>query len=227
MADILLVEDNETLAQAVRYNLEGDGHTVEVAATGPAAVAAGRERHWDLVILDLMLPGMDGFAVLDTLRGEGFEMPVLILSARAEEIDRVRGFRAGADQYLTKPFGLLELLERVRHLVRRSWTSSDGSPGLIRFGDVEVDRSRRTVTRAGAPVQLTPRAFDLLVALAEKDGAVVSRLDLLRDVWGHRGAVLTRTVDAHVSELRRKLERDPSSPEHILTVWKAGYRLEC
>lgn len=223
MAEVLLVEDNDTLAEAVRFNLAGDGHSVTVAATGPAALEAARGADWDVMILDLMLPGIDGFTVLETLRSEGCDVPVLILSARAEEIDRVRGFRAGADQYLTKPFGLLELLERVRQLVRRGWTGEDEA--LIRFGTVEVDLDRRTVVRAGSSVSLTPRAFDLLVALSSKNGAVVSRLDLLREVWGHRGAVLTRTVDAHVSELRRKLEDNPSDPQHILTVWKIGYRL--
>jgi two-component system, OmpR family, alkaline phosphatase synthesis response regulator PhoP len=135
----------------------------------------------------------------------------------------VLGFRSGADDYVTKPFGLLELLARVEALLRRSGALETAES--LRFGPVEIDRAARTVTRLGEPVSLAPREFDLLVALYDRGGAVASRQELLREVWGHRGAVLTRTVDIHVAELRRKLETDPAEPQHILTVWKRGYRL--
>ena len=229
MARILVVEDNPELAAGIRYNLELEGHQVEVAEDGPSGVRAAREGAPELIILDVMLPGMDGFQVLRTLREEGLRVPVIVLTARGEEADKVRAFRLDADQYVTKPFGLLELLERVSALLRRAQRhEADAAPeeGAFRFGEVEVDPAARKVTRAGREVVLTPRAFDLLLALVALGGRVASRQHLLQTVWGHRGQVLTRTVDSHVSELRQKLEDDPESPRHILTVWKAGYRFE-
>jgi DNA-binding response OmpR family regulator len=177
-----------------------------------------------------MLPGLDGFRVLRALREEKHDMPVLILTARGEEADKVRGLRLGADDYVTKPFGVLELLARVEALLRRAGNgAAGGTRGKLpveRFDDVELDPSTRTVTRTGKAVYLTPMEFDLLCALIRRRGAVASRLELMREVWGHQAAVLSRTVDTHVAELRRKLESDPSNPRHILTVRKAGYRLQ-
>jgi DNA-binding response OmpR family regulator len=222
---VLLVEDNADLAYGLRNNLEIEGYEVRVEADGAAAVATARALKPDLVILDLMLPGMDGFRVLKTLREESLEMPVLILTAHGAEAEKVRGFRLGADDYVTKPFGLLELLARVNALLRRTGRRAAAAGPPEMFGDVHVDPATRTVTRAGASVALTPMEFDLLVALIRRRGAVASRIDLLREVWGHSAAVLTRTVDTHIAELRRKLEEDPSVPRHILTVRKAGYRL--
>jgi DNA-binding response OmpR family regulator len=224
MTRVLVVEDNQDLAFGLRNNLEIEGYAVDVAADGPSGLAAARRLAPDLVVLDLMLPGMDGYRVLRLLRDEGFSMPVLILTARGEEGDKVRGFRLGADDYVTKPFGVLELLARVEALLRRSRPPAP-SRAVERFGDVEVDASTRIVRRAGREVAVTPMEFDLLVALLRRGGAVASRLELLKEVWGHSSAVLTRTVDTHVGELRRKLEPDPASPRHILTVRKAGYRL--
>jgi DNA-binding response OmpR family regulator len=228
MPRILLVEDNVELAAGIRYNLELEGYQVRTAEDGRAGVEAVRSFGPDLVILDLMLPDMDGFQVLRTLREEGVQIPVLVLTARGEEADKVRAFRLDADQYVTKPFGLLELLERVKMLLRRAGgrPPSAAAEPRLRFGDVEVDTAARRVLKRGREVSLTPRAFDLLVALMESRGRVLTRQDLLRDVWGHRGRVLTRTVDSHVSELRHKLEDDPDDPRHILTVWKVGYRFE-
>jgi DNA-binding response OmpR family regulator len=150
-------------------------------------------------------------------------MPVLILTARSEEADKVRGFRLGADDYVTKPFGVLELMARIEALLRRTGLSARAAP--IRFGDVSVDPATRTVHKGDRDVALTSMEFNLLLALLERRGAVASRLDLLKEVWGHTASVLTRTVDTHVAELRRKLEDDASQPQHILTVRKAGYRL--
>jgi DNA-binding response OmpR family regulator len=180
------------------------------------------------MILDLMLPGMDGYRVLRALRSEGFERPVLILTARGEEADKVIGFRNGADDYVTKPFGVLELLARIEALLRRTPGAPrpQAVPPAERFGDVEVDRAARTVTRRGIPVYLAPMEFELLLALLQRKGAVASRQDLMREVWGHSAVVVSRTVDTHIAELRRKLEHDPAEPRHILTVRKAGYRLE-
>ena len=227
MTRVLIVEDNHDLAFGLRNNLEIEGYAVEVAPDGPEGLAAARRTQPDLIVLDLMLPGMDGYRVLRQIREDGLAMPVLILTARGEETDKVLGFRLGADDYVTKPFGVLELLARVEALLRRSRPASvSAAPAVQRFGTIEVETSTRCVKREGRPVALTPMEFDLLVALLRRHGAVASRLELLTEVWGHASDVLTRTVDTHIGELRRKLECDPSTPRHILTVRKAGYRLE-
>jgi DNA-binding response OmpR family regulator len=223
---VLVVEDNPDLAFGLRNNLEIEGYDVVVAEDGPTGLERATDARPDLIILDLMLPGMDGYRVLRALRQKGLEQPVLILTARGDEADKVMGFRNGADDYVTKPFGVLELLARVEALLRRTGKGPRaGGAAPERFGDVEVDTASRTVLRGGAPVALTPMEFDLLVALIRRRGAVASRHELLREVWGHRAAVVSRTVDTHVAELRRKLEPDPAHPCHILTVRKAGYRL--
>jgi len=223
---VLIVEDNRDLAYGLRNNLEIEGYDVEVAEDGPGGLAAVRRQTPALVILDLMLPEMDGFRVLRTLRQEGHAVPVLILTARGEEADKVRGLKMGADDYITKPFGLLELLARVEALLRRRAPPAPTRGGVTRFGDVEVDAPARVVRRGGRPVELAPKEFDLLIALLESRGAAVSRLELMTRVWGYSSAVVSRTVDTHVAELRRKLETTPSAPRHIVTVRKVGYRLE-
>src|SRR5881296_94162 len=223
---ILVIEDNPDLAYGLRNNLEIEGYEVEVAKDGARGLSRARTANPDLVVLDLMLPGLDGFRVLRALREDGHGMPVLILTARGEEADKVRGLRLGADDYVTKPFGVLELLARVEALLRRTAPPGDGAGQPEQFGPVEVIPASRTVLRSGRPVALTPKEFDLLVALLRRGGAVVSRMELLTEVWGYSAAVLSRTVDTHVAELRRKLEPDPAAPRHILTVRKAGYRLE-
>ena len=258
MPHILIVEDEPDLALGLQANLEVEGYEVSVAHTGTEGLQAAAARTPDLVLLDLMLPDTDGYAVLAALRARGMDAPVLILTARGEEVDKVRGFRTGADDYVTKPFGVMELLVRIQALLRRgapratvaapatngtatngtatngtatngtatNGTATNGARGVLRFGEVEVDVEDRMVRRGDAEVTLTPRAFDLLLALLDKRGRVASRHDLLRDVWGYASEVTTRTVDAHVAELRRKLERNPAEPAHILTVWKVGYRLK-
>ena len=227
MTRILIVEDERNLALGLRVNLEVEGYDVAVAETGEAALAEVSARLPDLVLLDLMLPGIDGYEVLSTLRSRGVDAPILILSARAEEIDKVRGFRAGADDYVTKPFGVMELVLRVHALLRRATPGGAHTKhSLLRFDDIEVDASRRLVRRGGEEVALTPRAFELLVALLVNSDRPMSRHELLRTVWGYDASVTTRTVDAHVAELRRKLEREPSEPRHIVTVHKVGYRIK-
>jgi len=227
MPRILIVEDNPDLAYGLRTGLEIEGYDVQVAEDGETGLDRARAWGPDLVMLDLMLPGMDGYRVLRTMREGGSDVPVLILTARGEEADKVLGFRLGADDYVTKPCGVLELLARVGALLRRSRIAERaGADGIERFGSVEINPASRTVTREGTPVALSPKEFDLLLALVRRRGAVASRVELLREVWGHRVEVMTRTVDIHIAELRRKLEHDPSQPRHILTVWKAGYRLE-
>jgi DNA-binding response OmpR family regulator len=222
MTRILIVEDNTDLAIGLRNNLEIEGYDVEIADDGAAGLAAFTARPADLVVLDLMLPAMDGYRVLHDIRALGSAVPVLLLTARSEETDKVRGLRLGADDYVTKPFGILELLARIEALLRRA---RPAAPRSYAFGDIAVDVDRRTVTRCGESVAVTPMEFDLLLALLRRHGAVASRLELLQEVWGHSAAVLTRTVDTHVAELRRKLEPDPAAPQFLLTARKAGYRL--
>ena len=226
MKRILVVEDNPDLAYGLRNNLEIEGYDVDVVEDGTQGLARARVGGPDLIILDLMLPGMDGYRVLRALRDEGRRMPVLILTARGEEADKVRGLRLGADDYVTKPFGVLELLARVEALLRRTAPPGDGAGPPERFGVIEVIPASRSVLKSGKPVPLTPKEFDLLLALLHREGAVATRMELLTEVWGYSAAVLSRTVDTHVAELRRKLESDPAAPKHILTVRKAGYRLE-
>lgn len=227
MHRILIVEDNPDLAFGLRNNLEIEGYDITVAEDGLAGLEQARRLDPDLIILDLMMPGLDGYRVLRTLRDEGRHTPVLILSAKGEEADKVRGFRMGADDFVTKPFGLLELLARVEALLRRA--GQDGKPAAdeaIEFGAVRIEPRAQRVLVRGTPVDLTDREFSLLMALARRDGAVATRQELLLEVWGHKGAVLSRTVDTHVAELRRKLEDDPAAPRHIVTVRKRGYRLQ-
>jgi DNA-binding response OmpR family regulator len=229
MTRVLVIEDSSDLAQGLRYNLELEGYAVKVAEDGNTGLSLTREWEPDLVILDLMLPGLDGYQVLRSMRADGRKTPVLILSARGEEADKVRGFQLDADQYVTKPFGLIELLERVKSLLRRTRARAEGhetsaSVGVIKFGDVTIDPASRTVTRAGEPVGLTPKAYELMMALIKRKGAVATRVELLREVWDHRAIVLTRTVDSHMAELRKKLEHDPAEPKHFITIWKVGYR---
>jgi len=229
MSRILIIEDNADLAFGLRRTLEFEGYDVEVAEDGETGLEKVGAWDPDLVLLDLMLPGKGGFQVLRELRGAGRTVPVLVLTARGEESDVVLGFDSGADDYVTKPFSTLELLARVRAVLRRGFSEDAGGPGgrVLRFSGVEVRTASRTVRKDDEPVQLTPKEFDLLVALFDRDGAVASRAELLDEVWDYANTdVATRTVDIHVAELRRKLEDDPSDPTHLLTVRKAGYRLE-
>ena len=225
---VLVIEDNPGLAEGIAYNLRHEGYESLIAEDGHAGLSAVREWAPHLVILDLMLPGLDGYQVLEAMRKEGNRVPVLILTARAEEADKVRGFRLDADQYVTKPFGVLELLERVGALLRRAGERANGGQraSTFRFGDIVVDTASRAVTRCGIPCMLTPKAYELLLALIRRGGAVAGRVELLTEVWGYGAFVMSRTVDSHIAELRRKLESDPAHPRHIVTVWKVGYRFE-
>jgi DNA-binding response OmpR family regulator len=229
---ILVIEDNAALALGLRNNLEYEGYEAVVAHDAAGGLAAARARAPDLIILDLMLPDADGFRVLRELRAAGSDVPVLVLTALGDEADKVRGLRVGADDYVTKPFGLLELLARVEVLLRRvTRPAAPAAPAgagheTTSFGAVSVCAATHSVTRAGAPVALRPKEYELLVALLRRDGAVATRHELLREVWGYDDSVTSRTVDTHMAELRRKLEPDPGNPRHLLTVRKTGYRLE-
>lgn len=230
MTRVVIVEDNESLALGLSRGLEAAGFAVEVIDDGNAARSALRSNPPDLVVLDLMLPGRDGFAVLRDLRSARLDTPVLILSARGQEAEKVQGFRLGADDYVVKPVGVLELIARVEAILRRAGARDGGGAGPptgpLRFGDVEVDPGRHLVTKSGAAVDLSPLEYGLLVCLLRRDGEVVGRETLLREVWGYKVPVPTRTVDTHVGNLRAKLEDDPSRPRHLVTVRKVGYRLD-
>ncbi|HSR52261.1 MAG TPA: response regulator transcription factor [Acidobacteriota bacterium] len=227
MKRILVVEDNANLAYGLQNNLEIEGYQVTVAEDGQQGLREAAKDIFDLIVLDLMLPKLDGFRLLKALREKGVDTPVLILSARGEELDKVQGFRLGADDYVTKPFSVLELLARIEALLRRAEPRGSGEQdATVRFGEIEVNPDTREVHRRGRLVELAPKEFDLLWALLQRRGSVASRLELIQEVWGYPDTVLTRTVDTHIGELRRKLEEKPSSPRHILTVRKAGYRLK-
>jgi len=222
MSRLLLVEDSQDLAEGLINNLEMEGHEVEHVTRGDEALDAIRVGRPQLVILDMMLPIMDGFSILSALRAEDKDTPVLCLTARGAEMDKVRALRSGADDYVTKPFGLMELLARVEALLRRF---APEDPERLKFGEIEIDIPDRSVHLAGEPVSLSPKEFELLLTLAQKPNEVISRQRLMKEVWGHGGQVVSRTVDTHIATLRSKLEADPSHPKFILTSWKAGYKL--
>lgn len=228
MSRVLVVEDNVNLALGLARGLETDGHVVTVVHDGRVAVSTVVDDPPDLIVLDLMLPGLDGFSVLREVRQGAVHVPVLILSARGEDLDKVQGFRLGADDYVVKPVGLIELLLRVRAILRRSRPENRGSGGVYELGDVVVDVGARRVSRAGREVEMTRLEFDLLACLLAHRGQAVTRGRLLARVWGfpHPEKARTRTLDTHVASLRAKLEADPSRPVHIITVRKVGYRLD-
>jgi DNA-binding response OmpR family regulator len=220
---ILLVEDEAGLVLTLTDRLEMQGYAVESAADGAAGLEKALSSSYDLIILDVMLPQMNGFEVCRKLREHGSMVPILMLTARGQLADKVHGLKTGADDYLTKPFEVMELLARLEALLRRAPQAS--VPEALRFGPAEVDFKRGEARVNGAPVSLSAREFQLLRYLAERRGEVVSRAELLKDVWGYTCAPLTRTVDVHITWLRQKLEEDPKHPRHILTLRGAGYKL--
>jgi two-component system, OmpR family, alkaline phosphatase synthesis response regulator PhoP len=229
---ILIVEDNETLALGLRTSLEVEGYKVDCITDGALALDWLDENQTDLIVLDLMLPSMNGFEVLKDYRARGGSAAVLILSARDQEVDKVQGFRIGADDYVVKPVGVLEFLARVEAIMRRvaPFGKSAGVDGhqrnQHRFSDVVVDLRTRTVQRNGRTIELSPMEFDFLAYLIESGGDIVSRETLMRQVWRYSNGVTSRTVDQHVARLRNKLEPDPAQPRHLITVRKAGYRFQ-
>ena len=225
MTRILLIEDHQAIAVTLWQNLVHEGYEVSVAADGVAgAEQAGR---WNphLIILDLMLPRLDGFGVLRNLRSGGLLVPVLVLTARGSEAEKVQALKAGADDYVVKPFGLLEILARVEALLRRGGgTLSALVPEEYRLGDLIICVPERRVTRGRLAIDLRPKEFDLLVALVRAGGHVLARQELLTGVWGYDPTALTRTVDTHIAALRHRLGDDPERPRYVETVRKAGYR---
>jgi two-component system alkaline phosphatase synthesis response regulator PhoP len=232
---ILVIEDEPDLRAGLQLNLELEGYAVDTAGDGTDGLRKAREARPSLILLDLMLPGMPGIEVLRHLRETGGDMPVIIVSAKGQDRDKVEGLELGADDYLTKPFGLGELAARIRAVLRRTQPNgkalpTDGSKravgGVMRFPELTVDWRRFSITRDGAEMQLSRYEAEILRMLIEHRGEVVSRQDLLRKVWGYVHLPTTRTVDNHIARLRKKLERDVEHPVHVVTVHGLGYRFE-
>lgn len=223
MARILIVEDEPDIALGLQQDLKLDGYDVEVAGDGVTAIARATSEPFDLVILDVMLPGKDGFQVCRELRHARVQVPIILLTARSHEAEKVLGLELGADDYITKPFSPLELRARIKAALRRS---TGETPELVRFGDFEVDFERFEVRRHGKPVDLTPIEFKLLSAFVRHRRIVLSRQQLLDKVWGHDVFVTDRVVDTHIGNLRKKLELDPDGPPLVVSVRGFGYRFD-
>ncbi|MCX6538801.1 MAG: response regulator transcription factor [Acidobacteria bacterium] len=223
MARILVVEDELPIATLLRDDLALEGYQIEIVGDGEAAIAAAAAGRFDLAILDVMLPGKDGFEVCRELRASGQRMPIIMLTAKTQESDKVMGLEIGADDYVTKPFSPRELRARIKAVLRRA---SGETPEVYRFGQVEVDFGRRELRSGGAPVEVTTIEFKLLSAFIRHRGRVLSREQLLDQVWGHGIYVTDRAVDTHIVNLRRKVEPDPAVPQFVVSVRGAGYRFD-
>ncbi len=223
MRRILLIEDEPGLVLTLTDRLRSEGYEVGSATDGDAGLALAERDAWDVILLDVMLPGKGGFDVCRDLRQRGIATPVIMLTARGQVVDKVLGLKLGADDYLTKPFDMMELLARVEVQLRRS-AASTSDPVHLRFGDVIVDTRKAEVTRNGAVLEMSAREFLLLKYLIEHRGETLSREQLLNDVWGYHSMPSTRTVDVHVAWLRQKIEPNPRHPQFILTVHGLGYR---
>jgi DNA-binding response OmpR family regulator len=225
MARLLIVEDDHAMAVALRDGFAYEGFDVEVAQDGEAGLELARAGDNDLMILDLMLPKKSGLDVCKTLRGEGSKLPIIMLTARGQEIDKVLGLKLGADDYVTKPFSFMELRARVDAVLRRAVTSDNRRGGGVHsFGSLTIDLDHHVARRNGDEITLTPREFHLLDHFIQHRGEVVSREQLLDHVWGYDTIPFTRTVDTHIAKLRKKIEDDPSDPRLIVTVHRLGYK---
>ena len=226
MAKILVVDDEQVLVKGIKFNLEHEGYQVEVGYDGEEAVERAREGSFDLILLDLMMPKIDGLQACMRIR-EFSNVPIIMLTAKGEDTDKILGFEYGADDYITKPFNLLELKARIRALLRRSGAAEQKQQGdrALTVGHIRLDPGERSAWRDGAPVELTAKEFDLMELLMRNPGRVYSRENLLNVVWGYEYIGDYRTVDVHIRRLREKLELDPANPEYILTKWGVGYYL--
>lgn len=224
---ILVVEDEPDLAGLLQIQLRDLATTVDVEGNGLAALQRLRNGAYDLIVLDVMLPGMSGVELCEAVRARHDHIPIIMLTARSTEADKIGGLESGADDYVTKPFSMPEFLSRVRAVLRRSeqWSESVRTLGEVVIRDgLQIEISKRRVTRDGAPLQLTSKEFDLLLVLAQSPGRVFRREELLKVIWGYSHGGYRHTVDTHINRLRTRVERDPANPELILTVWGVGYR---
>jgi len=225
---VLVIEDEQEIANLVKLHLKDLNCHVKVAFDGIVGLAEADSKAYDLIILDLMLPGIDGLEVCRKLRGKSNYTPILMLTAKSSELDRVLGLEMGADDYLTKPFSIMELVARVKAIFRRIDALSDSptaaSSKLLRCAELTIDSVKREVTLQGKPVELTTKEFDLLLHFAQNPGRVYSRAQLLDKVWGYEHTGYEHTVNSHINRLRAKIEEDPANPRYILTVWGVGYK---
>lgn len=226
LARVLIVEDEPSLALTLRDRLVASGYAVETCRDGESALAHAESSPFDLAILDIMLPGMDGLDVCRELRRRSIDVPILMLTAKSQVVDKVIGLKLGADDYLTKPFDMMELLARVEVLLRRSRSSIQAAEGVACFGDVRIDFRRAEATRNGEPIALSAMELRLLRYFVEHRGIVISRDKLLDEVWGYESTPFSRTVDVHVASLRQKIEPNPSKPRYVITVHRFGYRFD-
>jgi two-component system response regulator VicR len=223
MSRLLVVEDDPAILRGLADNLTFEQYEVVTATDGETAYRLIGERKPDLILLDLMLPNLSGYELCRKVRSEGVMTPIVMLTARGEEADRVLGLDLGADDYITKPFSVRELLARIRAVLRRGQPAAS-PPDALRFDDVTVDFRRYEARKAGAPLDMTRKEFGLLRLLAARSGEVVTRDELLDEVWGYEATPTTRTVDNHIASLRAKLEADPGAPRHLVTVFGVGYK---
>jgi DNA-binding response OmpR family regulator len=220
---ILVVDDEKLLVKGIKFNLENEGYQVETAYDGEEAVERARVGGYDLIILDLMMPKLDGLKACMMIR-EFSTVPIIMLTAKSEDVDKIIGFESGADDYITKPFNILELKARVRALLRRASINSNSDAGsVIRAGNIEVDTKKRIALKDGKAVVLTSKEYDLIELFIKNPGRVYSRENLLNIIWGHDYQGDIRTVDVHVHRIRDKLENNPAEPEQIMTKWGVGY----
>ena len=224
-ARVLIIEDDPDMAMGLRDNLEFEGYQVLASADGETGVELARTHEPHCVLLDIMLPGMDGFEVCQKMRGNGLRAPIIILTARGQEIDKVRGLELGADDYVTKPFGVQELLARIRAVLRRAGDSGGHLEGEVTIGEAQVSFATGKVLRDGQEFALGYYEGEVLKQLLRTRGDVIDRKTLLKDIWGVENEPMNRSVDNHIVSLRRKLERDDTKPRHILTVHGLGYKL--
>jgi len=219
---ILVVDDEKLLVKGIKFNLENEGYQVDAAYTGTEAVEMARNTKYDLIMLDIMLPEIDGLEACRRIR-EFSNVPIIMLTAKSEDTDKLLGFEYGADDYVTKPFNILEVRARVRAMLKRAGSAQTAESGEKTVGGITVNTQTRTASREGVPVNLTAKEFDLIDLLISNPNRVYSRENLLNIVWGYEYQSDIRTVDVHIRRLREKLEKDPASPEHIMTKWGVGY----
>jgi DNA-binding response OmpR family regulator len=226
MKRILVVEDEPVIALGLRDSLEAEGYAVEVAAEGVEAEARAREGGFELIVLDVMLPGRDGFSICRNLRASGLSTPIILLTAKGQEADKIRGLDLGADDYVTKPFARGELLARVRAALRRSATPAEALPASYTFGDITVDFARHQASRAGQPLDLTPIEFKMLQTFIENRDRVLTHDEIIERVWGRDTFLTDRVLYTHVNNLRGKIEATPSEPRFLTGVRGVGYRFD-
>lgn len=225
MAHILVIEDEPEMQRGLRDNLEFEGYDVQIIGDGNKGLEAIQKKPYDLILLDVMLPGISGFDICRKVRTEGNKTPIIMLTAKGEEVDKVLGLEFGADDYITKPFSLRELLARVKAVLRRSPAEQHFSEPTITVGLLKADLDTYTATKKGKPVRMTSKDFEILRYLWKHQQQVISRDDLLKNVWGYDESISSRTVDNFIVKLRKNVEKDPANPKHIITIHGTGYKL--